>query len=310
VNPGTRSSETARERFVVFECDGESCVGVVSEPLSARHTTDVGVAIIVGGPQYRVGSHRQFMLLARRLASAGIPVLRFDYRGMGDSSGAMRSFEQTERDICAALDAFQDACPGVRNVALWGLCDGASAAALYWQSSRDRRVAAMAMLNPWVRSEASLAKTHVRHYYGRRALEKAFWTKLLHGGVDVVGAIKSIARGLIASPDRARSAEPAFRDRMADCLRDFGGPVLILLSERDITAKEFAEYARSSSRWRGILDRPNVEREEVARADHTFSSADWRGEVESRTLAWLKRSVLRASEHRPTVPALPSVDAP
>jgi len=289
VNSGAAASGSIKERFVVFECDGESCVGVISEPAAESLAADVGVAIIVGGPQYRAGSHRQFILLARRLANAGIPVLRFDYRGMGDSSGATRSFEHTEPDIAAALHAFQKACPGVRNIALWGLCDGASAAALYWQQSRDRRVAALALLNPWVRSEASLAKTHVRHYYGHRLLERAFWKKLLHGGVDVQAAIKSIAKGLIARPDRTGSAEPTFQDRMADCLRDFGGPVLILLSERDLTAKEFVEYARSSDRWRGILDRSNIERQEIPRADHTFSSADWRDEVESRTLAWSQR---------------------
>ncbi len=80
-----------RERFISFDCDGESCVGGVGEPTAGSNATDVGVAIIVGGPQYRAGSHRQFILLARRLAHAGIPALRFDYRGMGDSPGAMRS---------------------------------------------------------------------------------------------------------------------------------------------------------------------------------------------------------------------------
>jgi hypothetical protein len=97
---------------------------------------------------------------------------------------------------------------------------------------------------------------------------------------------------------------------MADCLGNFAGPVLILLSERDITAKEFVEYARSSGRWRGILDRSNIEHDEIPRADHTFSSADWRGEVEARTLTWLMRSVVCAAEDRCADRALRSVDAP
>jgi hypothetical protein len=115
---------------------------------------------------------------------------------------------------------------------------------------------------------------------------------------------------LAAHPDRTRSAESTFQDRMADCLEDFGGPVLILLSERDITAKEFVEYGRSSARWRGILARSNIEREEIPRADHTFSSADWRDEVETRTLRWLTRSVVRPSEDRFAAPALRSLDVP
>jgi hypothetical protein len=45
------------------------------------------VVIIVVGPQYRAGLHRQFVSLARTLSTAGFLVLRYDYRGMGDSDG-------------------------------------------------------------------------------------------------------------------------------------------------------------------------------------------------------------------------------
>ena len=75
----------ASEFPVVFSCGGDQLVGMV-HPAAAR----LGVVIVVGGPQYRVGSHRQFVLMARDLAREGYPVLRFDYRGMGDSDGAVR----------------------------------------------------------------------------------------------------------------------------------------------------------------------------------------------------------------------------
>lgn len=58
-----------------------------------EHEVPLGLLMVVGGPQYRVGSHRQFVLLARDLAAAGIPVFPFDYRGMGDSTGQARDFE-------------------------------------------------------------------------------------------------------------------------------------------------------------------------------------------------------------------------
>ncbi len=79
------------ERPVLFECEGEQLVGVIALPELRRA---IAVLVVVGGPQYRAGSHRQFVLLARRLAAAGFPVLRFDYRGMGDSTGAARTFEE------------------------------------------------------------------------------------------------------------------------------------------------------------------------------------------------------------------------
>lgn len=144
-------------------CGGERMLGILALPAVPA---DIGIVLVVGGPQTRVGSHRQFVLLSRRLAASGYAVLRFDYRGMGDSSGEQRGFEQVDEDIGAALDALQVTAPSVRRFVLWGLCDAASAALLYWRRTRDRRIAGFCLANPWVRSAATLARTQVRHYYG------------------------------------------------------------------------------------------------------------------------------------------------
>ena len=113
------------EHAVIFGCDGDSLLGIVHAPTMPA---ELGVVVIVGGPQYRVGSHRQFVLLARTFAAAGFAVLRFDVRGMGDSTGAPRGFESTRADIAAAIDSIQAQVPAVQRVMLWGLCDGAAAA--------------------------------------------------------------------------------------------------------------------------------------------------------------------------------------
>ena len=68
------------EETTVFACAGDTLMGILAKP---ETPADTGVIVIVGGPQYRVGSHRQFVLLSRALAAAGYAVLRFDYRGMG-----------------------------------------------------------------------------------------------------------------------------------------------------------------------------------------------------------------------------------
>jgi exosortase A-associated hydrolase 1 len=277
------------ERALTFECEGEGLVGVLAVPERSRR---VGVLIIVGGPQYRVGSHRQFLLLARALASHGTPALRFDHRGMGDSDGELRSFEDTVPDITAAIKAFQTHCPEVERIVLWGLCDGASAALLYWYSTLDSRVAGMTLLNPWVRSDAGWAKTHIKHYYSQRLLDKDFWSKLVRGEVNVVGAIRALVGNLMLAGTSGRrnlmTEAIDFQDRMAEGLRSFRGAVLLILSGRDLTAKEFLEYAQSAPRWAGLLDRGGVTRHDMPEADHTFSSASWSREVETRTLDWLR----------------------
>jgi alpha/beta superfamily hydrolase len=118
---------THSDTSILFSCAGEQLLGILSQPELASAT---GVLIIVGGPQYRTGSHRQFVLLARALAEAGYPALRFDTRGMGDSGGEARNFERIDQDIAAAIDAIFQHCPQLQRVALWGLNSGSSCSAV------------------------------------------------------------------------------------------------------------------------------------------------------------------------------------
>ena len=281
---------------LVFECAGDTLVGVLSKPEAPLSTA---VVIVVGGPQYRAGSHRQFVLLAHALAQAGFAVLRFDVRGMGDSSGSPRGFESIDADIGCALGALQQALPQVERIVLWGLCDGASAALMYVEKSRDARVAGLCLVNPWVRSEASLARTQVKHYYTQRLMQREFWLKLLRGGVGVqalrglAGSVRRAVGGTgVSSPGTEETRDTgavAYQRRMAAAWQGFGKPVLLLLSGDDYTAKEFLEFIAADPAWRGALACAGVQRQDLAGADHTFSSPQSREHAEAATLAWLFR---------------------
>ncbi len=277
------------EDALTIVCEGSRLMGIVSRPPRETPGQDVGVVIIVGGPQYRAGSHRQFVQLARVLAETGYPVLRFDCRGMGDSEGEARSFEQTGADIGAAIDALQRAAPAMRRVVLWGLCDGASAALLYVHEHSDPRVAGLALLNPWVRSEASLAKTHVKHYYRQRLAERAFWLKLLSGKVAldaVVGLLRNVRAAFGPTPGTAPTLAP-YQQRMAQAWSSFKGQVLLILSQNDYTAREFVEFTSASPAWRSALaGRPGTQ-VDIAGADHTCSQPGAKRAVALATARWL-----------------------
>jgi exosortase A-associated hydrolase 1 len=275
------------EQTLRFACQGESLLGIVSLPAVPK---DTGVVIIVGGPQYRAGSHRQFVLLARVLADAGYTALRFDVRGMGDSTGGQRNFEQIAPDVGAAIDALLRHAPTLQRVVLLGLCDGASAALLYLHQHQDPRVGGLCLLNPWVRSETSLARTHVKHYYLQRLGQREFWAKLVRGQVGGT-ALRGLADN-VRQASGAAAGEPStshFADRMAVALSRFDGPVQLVLSEHDYTAKEFSERAATDEAWRHLLDRSTVDVLEFDGADHTFSSMSSRKRLAETCDAWLSR---------------------
>ena len=131
---------------------------------------------------------------------------------------------------------------------------------------------------------------------------------LLRGGVDVQGALGGVARaarlargGGRRGTDAERSPDPdaltarPFQDRMSAGLAAFAGPVLLLMSGRDLTAREFDEYSTANPRWKELLARSSVERREFADADHTFSSAASREQAEATTIDWIDRKLARVA---------------
>ncbi len=281
---------TAQQQALSFRCGEDTLFGILSLP---ERPASRGVLIVVGGPQYRAGSHRQFTLLARSLAGQGVPVLRFDYRGMGDSEGAARDFTQVDADLRAAIDAFQASVPGLREIVLWGLCDAASAALCY--APQDQRVRALVLLNPWVRTSEGLARATLKHYYRDRLLQGALWHKILRGQFNFGAATRSLlalagaARRRSASgATAAATAQASLPERMLAGLQAFGGPLLLILSGQDLTAQEFSDAVGRSSGWQAQLAAPRVRRHTLAAADHTFSRHAWREQVAAWTVDWMR----------------------
>lgn len=282
-----------RETPLVFVCAGSELVGLLHE---GHPRAPLGVVIVVGGPQYRVGSHRQFVELGRSLAASGIPVLRFDYRGMGDSGGGFGSLDQIGDDIQAAVDALLAAHPGIERVVLWGLCDGASAILLH--AHRIPALAGVVLLNPWVRTAETFARTQLRHYYLARLVDREFWRRLVGGKITVRTAFADMLRAVRVALRRCGGsgasdrtpAIPSARplpDRMARGLAAYDGPVLLILSGNDLTAREFETAVDGSALWRDLLAAPRIARRDLPDADHTFSRATWKDTVARWTRDWI-----------------------
>lgn len=279
---------TLTEKTICFKVGTDLLYGVMSLPANPGRR---GVLFIVGGPQYRAGSHRQFTLLSRDLALNGFSAMRFDYRGMGDSEGHVRDFLNIHDDIQSAINSFFRHNPHLSEIVLWGLCDGASAAMLY--ASGDTRVKGMVLINPWVRTEAGSAKAHLKHYYKDRLTDPLLWKKILHGRYSYRATAKSLLSQIsqILKIDKA-SGETAKQahlpDQILTAMQQFTGKTLIILSENDLTAREFADVLHGSKAWKNLSKSPQFRVHELKNANHTFSQRVWRNQVASWTDEWLK----------------------
>ena len=215
----------------------------------------------------------------------------------------MRSFLQLGEDIEAAISEFCRQCPEIDKIFLLGLCDAASAAMLY--AYKDKRVTGLILLNPWVRSEASLARAHIRFYYARRVLDAGAWLALAREPSRIVNSLSSIVRS-VAAVTRHMFGEPRkgdcdrihreelpqandahFPDDMRRCLSKFRGRMLLILSGQDITAAEFRELVDSDTAWRTIVNSEAMTCKQVEMANHTFSTGDARDQVAEEIVDWL-----------------------
>lgn len=217
---------------LTFICEGAALAGTLD-----RADGEAGLLIVSGGNEIRCGAHRGMARLARGVAGAGHPVLRFDRRGVGDSEGDNGGFHASGPDIAAALAAFRRACPAMTRIAAFGNCDAATALVLH-----DAAVDGLLLANPWVVEPVDdlPPAPAIRDRYARRIRDPEAWAALLTGKVD----LRAVARGLgrIALP--GRTPQP-LAQAFAEALARRRGPARILLAAHDGTALAFADA------WRG-----------------------------------------------------------
>lgn len=217
-------------RHLTFVCEGETLAATLDAA-----TGPVGLLLVSGGNELRAGAFSGQSRLAARLAAAGYPVLRFDRRGVGDSTGENAGFIGSGPDIAAALALFHQQQPQVRRVVGFGNCDAASALLLNGGAGCD----ALALANPWTFEEAQQDApdpASIRQRYAAKLKNPAELWRLVSGKVSLTKLAKGLVRATRA-PDAAGPLVQAMRRGLAD----FSGPVRVLIAENDRTAQAFMQ---------------------------------------------------------------------
>jgi alpha/beta superfamily hydrolase len=131
------------ELQVSFPSGGQQVVGMLHIP---ERTPAPGVIMCHGFTGHKAETHRLFVTAARDFAKHGLAVLRFDFRGSGDSEGEFSEMTVSREieDARTALD-FLSARPEVQaaRVAVLGLSLGGCVAACL--AGADQRVRALVL---------------------------------------------------------------------------------------------------------------------------------------------------------------------
>lgn len=169
-------------RLIAFSCEGAALAGSVDVGESATQR-DMGVLLVIGGSQTRVGSHRMYERLSKALADQGYACFRYDRRGVGDSEGVDAGFRGSGPELKAAAAAFRSEVPGLTRMTGFGLCDGATALALYGD---EAGLDGLILANPWLveAEEGAPAPAAIRAHYRKRLFSWSGLKRLFTGAVS------------------------------------------------------------------------------------------------------------------------------
>lgn len=219
-------------RLIAFPCEGETLLGTLDD--ADGH---IALLIVSGGNEIRAGAHRGMALLAARLASSGVPVFRYDRRGVGDSSGENGGFDHAAPDLAAAYSTLRGALPHVSRVVALGNCDAAALLALEGDAIGIDQVV---LANPWTgaQNDPLPPAAAIRAGYAEKLRDWRTWRRALAGGVD----LRKFAAGLrkIAT----RPEHPPLAAAVIAGITRWGSDATVVLAERDATALAYAAAAR------------------------------------------------------------------
>lgn len=267
-----------REEPVRF---ADGLFGIRCRPGRAMPRTPA-VLFVNMGANVHSGYGRQTTALARTLARSGIPSLRMDLRGVGDSDGRPDGTLPFYRlDAVADLRAAVDQLAGAegRPVIAVGTCNGAYLA--FHALCQDRRICSALLINlycfDWglTHGGTPYGASPVRHTatYAAMLTDRATWRRILTGRTPVAAIAGTLVRRGLSRLAKVAGRGPRERAapiaaRIAD-LRRRHTRLVLLYSAGDLGLVDLRTQLGSLERAGDLLGEPV---RIVAKADHSFSA--------------------------------------
>ncbi|MFP4248011.1 MAG: alpha/beta hydrolase [Armatimonadota bacterium] len=253
--------ETTAEQFREFHVDGLRIAAGIHIP---ARTPAPGVLMCHGFTGQRMEAHFLFVRAARALCAEGFNVLRFDFRGSGESAGRFRDMTisgEIEDTLAALMVLRAEPTVDERRIALIGLSMGGLVAAC--AAARDGDVGALAL---W--SAAADMGELIRDRWQMPTEPGASAREYYEHGAFEIGA------GFLRDAMRVKPLEE---------IAQFEGAALVVHGDDDQTVP--LEHAR---RYMDAIPAGDARLHVVAGADHTFATVAHEAEVIAETVAFLR----------------------
>jgi pimeloyl-ACP methyl ester carboxylesterase len=294
-----RESVGAPEEIpVFFPARRETLFGMLTPPEGKAR----GIAVIVlQGAGYPTTATRSSLRFCRRLSANGYHAFRFDYHGVGESSGAVDEFRLSDpfaEDLAGATEWLRS--QGVSGFLLWGGCFGALTALA--AAKRIPELRGMVLASTPVRAfdwrqASSLATEGSGWHLVRRAVRPRTLKHLLQGPersllTQVVRAKLETStarlrrRPSARRPDNLTWVSSRFLTQLRDAV-ERGIPVLFVFGPDDQYSEDF-QLARSGRLGR-LIDwaGPKIEVKMIPQLFHGFTRASVQEELFELSLGWL-----------------------
>jgi len=295
---------------------GLKLFGILHEP-AEKAATDLAMILLSPGVKMRVGPGRLYLRLTELLLQLGIPVLRFDCHGLGDSEGTLP--EEQLRDVYGQIEvgrfvddtldamSWMQQRVGSKRFILSGLCGGAITGLL--AGARDRRVAGLLALGitPLIASKNADPSRYmtagqlddIGRTYLQKLLKPKAWLRLLTFQTDFGLLWRAVSRRLRATQTDVRQAPTA--DVRADDnasplfppaffhLLQARQPMLLIFGGTDRLGFEFEEKFVARHRQRLQPLACGYQAHTIEYANHVLSFGEWQDEMIEVSAAWLDR---------------------
>ena len=261
-----------KERALRFG-ETQSLLAITTEPPQDAAQDLPGVILVSAGLVHRVGPNRLYVKIARRLASAGFPVLRFDLSGIGDSRARRDNVSIDERAVLETREAMDYLTKNrdIRRFVLVGLCSGADDA--FRTALKDSRVLGLGMIDPCLYPSMG----HSLRAYAGRLIKPRSWLDLVTGRSDLWRIIGNTVRARSgkerpeAAWDWKQIPADEFREGLVS-MADRGTKLLLVYSPENSAYYNYRKHVRQQLGHKGLPS--NLRVECIRGADHTFTQ--WR----------------------------------